>query len=310
MNKSHLSGAICACLYIVSLNTNAAAITNAESLHSSVTVTGQNSSSQFNFQPIENAYDTSLVSVNTAYDISGTMNDGTQGTMSYTVNATAQSGYGSLHASYSTAINNVFYNAANAPYDTGTGTGVPTGLGGQSNASFQDNIHITGNAGLSTIRLVINMEGSLDQSSLSYPYDVGYAALWQTLPGGGTSTISGSRVNTQPGGSYNQTVLTNPYTVSNGVANVDLLLQVYNDWLLQYIHQGENVNAKVDFSNTANIIGIEGFDSAGNSVQITSAIGDSGTNYSVSAVPIPAAAWLFGSGLIGVAGASRRKRTA
>ena len=32
------------------------------------------------------------------------------------------------------------------------------------------------------------------------------------------------------------------------------------------------------------------------------------TNYTVSSVPVPAAVWLFGSGLLGLAGVARRKR--
>jgi hypothetical protein len=36
--------------------------------------------------------------------------------------------------------------------------------------------------------------------------------------------------------------------------------------------------------------------------------GDYVLNVSVSAVPIPAAAWLFGSGLIGLAGLKRRQK--
>ena len=33
-------------------------------------------------------------------------------------------------------------------------------------------------------------------------------------------------------------------------------------------------------------------------------------NYTPSAVPVPAAAWLFGSGLIGLVGIARRRKTA
>ncbi len=303
MKKSHLIGAVCACLAIVSLNVNAVL------LKSIVTVTGQNSSSQFDFQPWVAVNDTSLIAASTSFDINGLMNDGIQGTMTYAVDATAQSDYGSLRASYSTTVTNTFFNSANAPYDPNTGTGVPTVLSGQSNASFKDSIVVTGGTGLSEIRLLIGMEGFLEQSSSSYPFDVGYAALWQQRPTGGTSIIQGSRVNTNPGGAYNQAVLTNSYFLSNGVADVDLVLQVLNSWLLQYIAQGENVMSTIDFSNTAQIIGIEGFDSFGNSVQITSAIGDSGTNYLLSAVPVPAAIWLFGTGLLGLIGISRRKRT-
>ena len=302
MKRSHLLGAMCACLASVSLNANATSVS------SSVTVTGQNSSSQFDFEPITSVNNTSLVSVNRSYDITGMMNNGTQGTMTYAVNATAQTDPGSLHASYSTSITNAFYNAANEPYDQISGTGVPTHLSGQSNSSFIDSITVTGDPDLAEIKLIVNMEGFLEQSSSSYPYEVGYAALWQKLPSGANSTISGSRISTTPGGSYNQPVTTRPYAVNSGIADVDLLLQVYNNWILEYVDQGENISSTIDFSNTAQVIGIEGYDSLGNIVQITSAIGESGTNY-LSAVPIPATVWLFGSGLLGLIGVARRKKS-
>ncbi len=302
MNKSLLLSAACsACLTIVSFSANAALV------KSVVTVTGQNSSSQFDFQPAAYVFDTSLNAVNTSFDITGLMNNGAQGTMTYAVDATAQSDYGSLHATYNTTITNAFYNSANEPYDLSTGSGLPTWLSGQSNASFEDEIVVTGGAGLSEIRLLINMEGSLEQSSSSYPYNVGYAALWQESPGGYSSIISGSRVNTNPGGAYAQTILSNPFLLTEGSTSINLLLQAYNSWGLEYLNQGENVTSSIDFSNTAKIIGIEGFDSAGNSVVITSATGQSGTNYLLSAVPVPAAVWLFGSGLIGLISIARRK---
>lgn len=296
--------AVCTCIAIISFNANAALV------NSIITVTGTNSSSQFHFQPPVSVSDNSLNSVSTSFDITGIMNNGTQGTMNYAVDATAQSNYGSLHGSYNTTVTNAFYNSANSPYDPSTGSGVPTSLSGQANASFEDSIAVTGGTGLSEIRLIIGMDGYLEQSSSSYPFDVGYAALWQKRPTRGTIIIPGSRVTTTPGGVFNQTVLTNPFILSNGSADVDLLLQVYGSWLLEYLNQGENVTSTIDFSNTAKVIGVEGYDSAGNSVQITSAIGQSGTDYLMSAVPLPAAIWFFGSGLLGLIGITRYKKAA
>lgn len=60
-------------------------------------------------------------------------------------------------------------------------------------------------------------------------------------------------------------------------------------------------SGSLGFDSTAPFTGIRGyFDiGSGNSMYVTS----------VSAVPVPAAVWLFGSGLVGLIGFSRRKRT-
>ena len=56
------------------------------------------------------------------------------------------------------------------------------------------------------------------------------------------------------------------------------------------------------------------FDSAGTSIDSgddninTNYVTGTWTNYTVSSVPVPAAVWLFGSGLLGLVGVARRKR--
>lgn len=280
---------------------------DAASLGSYVTVTGQNGSSVFHFQPMEVVTDTSLNAVNASFNITGTMNNGIQGTMTYAVDATARSDYGSLHVSYETAVTNAFFSFSNAPYDPSTGTGAPTWLSGQSNASFKDDLFVTGGTGLSQIRLLVDMDGSLGQSGGSYPYAAGYAALWQNYPAGYSSTIRGSSIRTDAGGTYDQTILTDPFPLIDGTARVELLLQAYSSWGLQYLSQGENVTSTIDFSHTARVVGVQGFDNEGNSVTISSVIGQSGTSYPLSSVPLPAAIWLLGSGLLSLIGVARRK---
>ncbi len=63
---------------------------------------------------------------------------------------------------------------------------------------------------------------------------------------------------------------------------------------------------------------ISGLDAAGNTLDATINLGgtcqtgtaDCAFTRTVSAVPVPAAVWLFGSGLVGLAGIARRKKTA
>jgi len=65
-----------------------------------------------------------------------------------------------------------------------------------------------------------------------------------------------------------------------------------------------------DFSHTLLWGGISSVtDVNGNPVALNSALGQTGFNYlNAAVVPIPAAAWLFGSGLLGLIGMARRKK--
>lgn len=49
-------------------------------------------------------------------------------------------------------------------------------------------------------------------------------------------------------------------------------------------------------------------DSNGNPIVLSSALGETGFNYMNAAVPVPAAVWLFGSGLLGLIGFARKKK--
>jgi len=69
--------------------------------------------------------------------------------------------------------------------------------------------------------------------------------------------------------------------------------------------------ATIDFLNTASLSAILITDEFGNAIPEVSLLSESGTSYQLSTlntIPIPSAAWLFGSGLIGLIGMARRKK--
>jgi hypothetical protein len=251
-------------------------------------------------------HDNGALSFNSSYSFNGVNGSGAASTMTYSVAGSAQSDYGVLRASFNTSLTNAFYNQANAAYNPATLTGVPNGFNGQSNAEFADTLNVTGGAGIASIRLVVGMSGTLSQSGSAYPFAAGYAALWQTYPQGYYSIIPGARSDTSPGGNYEQQIVTDPFVVTNGQANVDLLLQAYTSWQIfgyygQYLADGSSVSSSINFSNTVRVVGVEAFDVSGNQVQLTSVIGTSGTTYygPATAAPEPGSVVLFAVGLVG-----------
>jgi hypothetical protein len=78
--------------------------------------------------------------------------------------------------------------------------------------------------------------------------------------------------------------------------------------LCNVVETASNI-ANVDYSHTLAWGGVTVTDWFGNAVSFTSSSA-SGFNYSSAytpAVPVPATAWLFGSGLLSVAGLARRR---
>jgi hypothetical protein len=71
-----------------------------------------------------------------------------------------------------------------------------------------------------------------------------------------------------------------------------------------------NGSGAVDFLHTALLSGISILDSNGNALTGASIVSGSGTTYDangVQAVPVPGAAWLFGSAVLGLAAARQRR---
>jgi hypothetical protein len=260
-------------------------------VYSIIEATGVNGFVQVPLGSTGFVYNNTPLTFNPGYTFSGVNGSGDAATMSYSVTSSAQSDYGVLRASFNTSLTNAFYNPANPALNPATGTGVPTGLGGQSNANFADRITVTGDPGLTEIRFVLRMTGTLSQSGSAYPLSAGYAALWQNYPAGFSSIIPGARVETAPGGTFDRLITTDPFPLAAGQADVRLLLQASTNWLVhsggtQYLTDGSSVSSSIDFFNTARVVDVQGFDAAGNLVPLTSAVGESGTDY-FTPVPEP-----------------------
>lgn len=235
--------------------------------------------------------------------------------MTYAVTGAAQSDYGVLRASFNTKLTNVFYSPVNPAYDGETQTGVPHAVGGQTNATFSDRLTVLGDPTLDSIRLIVSMDGVLSQGGTGAPYAAGYAALWQNYPGNYFSIIPGTYADTVANDAYFNIVLSDPFPVVGGEADVSLLLQAFTIWSIHgeedYLTNGSFHSSRVNFFNTAKVIDVQGFDAAGNRIAVTSVVGESGTVYALApgatVAPEPSSAALLGFGAL-LAGGVRRTR--
>jgi len=236
--------------------------------------------------------DNSILSLNESYTFSGQSAPAIPATMAYSVNSSVQSDYGILRTVQNTSINNVFFDPDNPDFESTTGLGVPDGFRTQSFSSFEDELTVIGDPELAEIRLVVRMTGELSQNSPEGTLQGGGGSisLFQ-----GFSAILGSGVSTSPGGTIDQLVTTDPFPVVSGQAHIRLSLFAFVNWQIvdqftfeQLIADGSSVSTSIDFSNTASVVDVEGFDDVGNPVSITSVTGQSGTVYrTTSANPVP-----------------------
>ena len=94
--------------------------------------------------------------------------------------------------------------------------------------------------------------------------------------------------------------------------DVGLSAQIEN-LQLSGLTNGASYSALADFDSTSTFLGFAVFEDAAMTIPVTSGVSitSSSTGASIpviNPVPIPAAVWLFGSGLIGLIGVARRKR--
>jgi len=222
-------------------------------------------------------------SLSNTYAFTGLDRNGATGTMSYIVNAKAVASYGSIGASFSATLSNTIYNANNVQWVTNS-SGVPDYFDGQADASFTDTLTVQGGSGLSSIKLLLHLKGTLSAVPY-YPYGYGYVALWYQLSGGGTTTFLQIQANAQSATSVDQMVTTPAFSVgAQGTAKVYVLLQAVAAWELfgQNIPDHQIVPESVNFADTLGVVQVQGFDASNNPVALTSAMGSSGTSYAVT----------------------------
>jgi hypothetical protein len=184
--------------------------------------------------------------------------------------------------SASAALDDVFIMDASFP----NGTPVPSGF-------LQVNLVTTG-----FVNLDIVGSGQLSEAHLNY-----------TLLVGGSSVAVNSIDFMFFDGSQSVTAILNgviPWTA--GVA-IPIHMEASASVDANLTFSG-SVDASADFGNSLDWIGITNVtDESGNPVASFSALSPEGLDWGV-VVPIPAAVWLFGSGLLGLVGIARRKKAA
>jgi hypothetical protein len=215
------------------------------------------------------------------FNFTGLDGSGVTSTMSYIVNAQAISSYGSLGAGFSSTVSNTIYNANNVKWITNS-SGVPDFFNGQADASFTDTLTVQGGSGLASIKLLLHLHGTLSAIPSG---GFGYIALWYQLPSGGDTIFLQIAANTQSSRPIDETVATPAFTVNaQGKATVYVLLQAYGEWDLyeKEIPDHLTVSESVDFFDTLGVMEVQGFNASSQPVALTSVIGSSGTQYTVT----------------------------
>lgn len=201
---------------------------------------------------------------------------------------------------------------------TGTGTDFVVAL---ANGSIQDLVTITGGTTgtLGTLTAQVYLSGFGSATAAGPPEDPGYETVvaaygveLSNLYGyGGTSVTGGWNSSTD---GFRGDPLGQAYTLTTSFIFGTQWALGFSSSLFVSIsptsaagtYQGE-----LDLWNTITWLGIQSItDEAGNAIGSYSISSESGFDWSSahpSAVPIPTAFWLFGSGLIGLIGIARRK---
>ena len=250
----------------------------------------------------------------------GTNSTGGTQTMDVTASATAEAAAGVLKSSSTLTVTNPYYNSSNPVYLDPSFTVNPNGspdiIEVDTQAKFNDSLLIDAAGTLSSLNVFVSLTGTItDNTGLGGTYDDPFytqSSIAVTDASGHTCTTCGTG-NVSGTGTYDQTFELNiPVTDPNAV-DLGILMYMYNEFspgALTYDESG-SYTSTMDFSHTLQITGIQGLDSSGSNVQLNSVMGSAGDYYPIaSVVPLPNTVWLFGSGLLGLTGISRRKKLA
>jgi hypothetical protein len=168
---------------------------------------------------------------------------------------------------------------------------------------------------LGTMTFLVEVSGALTATESSSS-DANAVALWSmaAFTDFGNTAFVSAQLGTTPyyetygdasGGIY---ALTLPATLGSPQALI-LTYEVLSQAAKNVVATPASASASAQFGNTFRWLGIQSvMDETGTAIAFNVS-SDSGVNWAqaVSAVPVPAAAWLFGTGLLGLIGISRRK---
>ena len=216
----------------------------------------------------------------------------------YSYNATALADYGVLKVSSASSTNGpLFMQAAHTDPDGNTILDTLNTLTADAMAAFRDQWTITGmpSGTTGTLQLAFGITGSASgftNRSLTY----------SNVAANGTRTLVSSSGIPLPGTATLSAPFTfgTPFTFEVALNAGTLLGQNYLD----------AQSASIDLSHTVLLNAILVKDSAGNIIPFGLSAGSSATIFNdlvPAAVPVPAAVWLFGSGLVGLFGLARRR---
>lgn len=255
-------------------------------------------------------------------DFSGFDEYGNAVTTNFSGRAYSQSAYG-MHKTYATAtlINPIAQNDNNPPVTDENfifnPNGMPDFFQVDSTAQFSDTLTILSSPNLSYIELQLLLSGEVsgdedlvDGFNLIFSSDVPSASATMTLAGTGIGVISsGSNVFFDQ--TFNQVLQSNLIPVLNN--QISLALSLFSTVSFNGL-QGGKYSGTSDFFHTLTVASIVGYDANGQQVNLASAIGASGTHYTVAApvnpgasIPEPATLALLGIGLVSMGWTRRRQ---